>query len=614
MESCRWRVAVWAIGMLIPMGLQAQSPQFRGDARHAGVVETRGVESFGGVAWRFKTGGAVRSTAALADGWLYVGSSDGMLYALDADTGALRWRFDAGAPIASSPAVAGGVVLVGSRDGVLHGVSTATGRSLWRLQTGPDLPLAWAPGGWDYLQSSPALADGTAYWGSGDGHVLAVDPQTGAERWRFRTGGRVRSTPAVRGDLLVVGSSDGVVYALNASTGAERWRFETRGAHLDGADFGFDRRQISASPTLFDDMVYVGSRDASLYALSAHDGEQRWRFDEGSAWIISTVAATPTRVFSARSSSGNLRAIDRASGEQLWAVSTGSLVFSSPVLVEGTLYIGREDGALAAYDAATGDLRWSYDTGGGIWATPVVHAGRVYIGSDDGYIYALAAAEGPALERAVFFDESLRSQSAFGAVPQHDAAHDFFQRRGYASLDGAGLVEFLEARIMDEAPSVIVFAMDALPVQAGGASSGVPLLRRYLDAGGKVVWMGYLPEYILRDPTSGQVTGTDTDRPSSLLSVDFSAYDGDSYGVQPTETGVRWGLESPWVGQGTTLPHDVTSVLAVDEIGRAVAWVENYGGHAGTGFVFARATTSETILAEIQRVAEYGLAGGDGSR
>jgi len=49
----------------LPWGAQAQSPQFRGEASHRGVFDTRGVERFGGIAWRFQSEGAVRSSPAL---------------------------------------------------------------------------------------------------------------------------------------------------------------------------------------------------------------------------------------------------------------------------------------------------------------------------------------------------------------------------------------------------------------------------------------------------------------------------------------------------------------------------------------------------------------------
>jgi len=589
----------------IPIQVEGQSPQFRGGPRLTGVVETSGVESFGGVAWRFETGGTVRSSAALVDETLFVGSSDGHLYALDAESGRLVWDFDSGSPIASSPAVTGGVVLVGSRDGVLHGISASDGTPLWHRKTGPDLPLPWGYEGWDYILSSPTVVGGTAYWGSGDGNVYAVDPRTGEEIWRFATEGRVRSSPAVADGLLVVGSSDGFVYALDAESGAERWRFETDGVSFDSAEFGFDRRQVSASPAIRDGVVYIGSRDASLYALDASNGDQIWRFDEDSSWIITTAAVTADRVFSGRSSSGNIRAIDRETGTEVWRVEAGAYVYSSPVVVGRTLYVGQGDGDFVALDVASGEERWVYRSGGAIYATPLVHEGRVYVGSDDGFVYAFSAADSLPLERAVFFDEALRSRALFGSADGHLVARDYFVNRGYRLLDSPELNEFLRSRISDGAPSVVVFAMDAFPEAAGSTAAGDSLLRDYLDAGGKVVWMGYLPGYIVRDENTGQVVATDRTAPESLLGVTFDAYLGDSYGVTPTEAGRRWGLSGRWLGQASTLPSEVSEVLATDALGRAESWVQNYGGPPGTGFVLLRATMSLDALAEFQRVAEY---------
>jgi outer membrane protein assembly factor BamB len=588
-----------------PAQLLCQSPQFRGGPTLTGVVETQGVERFGGVAWRFETGSAVRSSPALLHGTLFVGSTDGFLYALEAESGALLWTFDAGAPIASSPAVTEGVVLLGSRDGVLHGVSASDGAPMWRLETGPDLPLAWGYEGWDYITSSPTLAGGTAYWGSGDGNVYAVDPQTGRERWRFDTGGRIRSTPAVAEGLLVIGNSDGFVFGLDARSGEPIWRFETAGVRLNSADFGFDRKQVSASAALSDGIVYVGSRDASLYALDARDGTQRWKYGEESSWIITTAAVSPDRVFSGRSSSGIIRSLDRETGQQVWAIEAQAYVYSSPVLVDKTLYVGQGDGDFVALDAGTGEERWSYRAGDAIYSTPAVHNGRIYVGSDDGFVYAFRAAEELPLHRAVFFEEELRPLSFFAREDSHLVMRDFFVTRGYTLLDSSALPAFLRDRISDGAPSVVVAAMDALPPELAPSTERASLLTDYLEAGGKVLWVGYPPGYMVLDEETHQWIGTNREAPKSLLGVDFSAFLGDRHGVLPTEAGRRWGLSTRWVGSGSTLPEQVSEVLALDELGRAAAWVKNYGGPRGTGFILLRPSLSPEVMAEYQRVAEY---------
>lgn len=76
------------------------------------------------------------------------------------------------------------------------------GRELWRFQTG-------AP-----VESSPSIGGKTLYVGSNDGHLYALDLETGAERARFKTGGPVRSSPWVGDGVVFIGSDDGRIYAI----------------------------------------------------------------------------------------------------------------------------------------------------------------------------------------------------------------------------------------------------------------------------------------------------------------------------------------------------------------------------------------------------------------
>jgi outer membrane protein assembly factor BamB len=72
--------------------------------------------------WAFEAGGTIRSSPAIANGILYVGSEDGKLYALDAATGEKQWEIATGGLITSSPAVVDSVVYVTSHDGTLYAI------------------------------------------------------------------------------------------------------------------------------------------------------------------------------------------------------------------------------------------------------------------------------------------------------------------------------------------------------------------------------------------------------------------------------------------------------------------------------------------------------------
>ena len=70
-----------------------------------------------------------------------------------------------------------------------------------------------------YIISSPAVANGTAYVGSTDGSLYALEVASGTQKWKFKTGARVVSSPAVENGVVYFGSDDGNFYAVDAASG-----------------------------------------------------------------------------------------------------------------------------------------------------------------------------------------------------------------------------------------------------------------------------------------------------------------------------------------------------------------------------------------------------------
>ncbi len=589
--------------------VSGQSSMFRGDPTHSGTSTSRGPETLGSVAWRFVTGGTVRSTPALAEGVLYFGSADGNLYAVTAEDGAEVWRFDAEAPINSSPALAGDLVVFMDRANTVWALERRTGRPRWQLATGPDLPLSWGHEGWDYLGPSATVASASngaeiLLIGSGNGKLYAIDPATGKVRWQRDTGGRIRATPAVANGAVFLGNGAGIFFALSLSDGTTIWRFETAGVGYDAADFGFDRRQIQSSAAVRDGRVYFGSRDASFYALDAATGDLLWHREDGSAWVVNSPAVNGEMVVTGRSSSTNLRALDPETGDERWVVETGGLVFSSPVLAGGTVYLGTGSGRIHAFDLATGTERWSYRTEAPVHSSPVIAGGRLYIGSDDGSLYALSGGGGASPVRAVYYDSTLMNRSNWGSDPEHRRASEYFEQLGYQVLDLPGLLKFFEDRAADRIPSVVVFGMDALPLEWHDGRPATTW-HRYLAAGGKVVWLGHPPLLVVRD-TSGSYS-VDRERAATFTGIELDGWNGDHYSSHPTESGSAWGLTDWLVENPSANPGAVDIVLRMTENGVASAWVKSFGGPLGTGLVVIPAATDRNELEEIRRVAEFGV-------
>jgi len=211
--------------------------------------------SDGSEQWTFDTNksGFFFSKPAVSGGSVYIGFfnafsiTESKLYSLNADTGSKEGEpIDNAAPLVSSPTVDSGSIYVGSNDGNLYSVDANTGSNRWRFSTSQE------------VQTSPLVDGDTVYAGSRNGNLYAVDASDGNERWSFGTGAAIgQSSPVAASGTVYVGSEDGNLYAVEQSSGNEEWRFST-----DGSITG-------SSPAVNNGMVYVGSTDNKLYAVNA---------------------------------------------------------------------------------------------------------------------------------------------------------------------------------------------------------------------------------------------------------------------------------------------------------------------------------------------------------
>ena len=350
----------------------AEDAMFRGNLAHAGIYAGHPIAAAPRLKWTFHTKGRVVSSAAVANGTVYIGSTDTRLYALDLATGAKRWEFRAGSRVVSSPAVWNGVVFFESYSGDFYALDAATGAVKWKFATAGERRFAakhlhgnqpvaeTMPDPFDIYLSSPAIWNGTVYFGSGDGNVYSLDATTGALKWKYQTGDVVHASPAVDHGTVFVGSWDSYMYALDAGTGALRWRFKT------GEDPDIHNQQgIQSSAAVADGVVYFGCRDSHLYAVDEKTGKQQWVFSTKPSWVIASPAVRDGVVYAATSDSGLFFALEAKTGAQLFSLDFHHWpMFSSPALVDSFVYIGSGEGKLLAIDLKNRRLAWEFQTDG----------------------------------------------------------------------------------------------------------------------------------------------------------------------------------------------------------------------------------------------------------
>ena len=235
-------------------------------------------------------------------GMVYIGSANGYMFALDANTDKIKWSFNANAAINSSPILVGNQ-LVFAAGGNLFSLNATNGSTDWTYTGGTFL-------------SSPAISGDNIFIGSDDNNLHVVSLKTGTLKWQFLTGGFVQSSPISIGGNVIFGSNDEYLYCVDTAAKKERWKFKT------------DDRIIS-SPLMYGQNVYFGSYDYYFYALNIIDGSLKWRYKTQKLIKSSPISYQGAIFFG--SYDKMMYAMD-TSGFLLWSRNMDGIIQSSPVM------------------------------------------------------------------------------------------------------------------------------------------------------------------------------------------------------------------------------------------------------------------------------------------
>lgn len=240
-------------------------------------------------------------------------------------------------------------------------------KEAWRFETGP--------GG---LQFSPIMVDGVLYVGSPDQSVIALDPATGRQLWRYAPAGS--GFQPVRGitywtegrERRIFGSAGHYLYAIDATTGKAIASFGTAGRIDLRQGLGRDPETLGVFLTtpgiVYRDLLITGFRTGegkpaapgAVRAFDVRSGQLRWTFrtipDDGAPGAVTWPAGAAKTAGGANNWAG--MALDEQRG--IVYVPTGSAVsdFYGADRRGDNLYAN----SLLALDAATGSLVWHFQT------------------------------------------------------------------------------------------------------------------------------------------------------------------------------------------------------------------------------------------------------------
>lgn len=372
----RRRFSFIVVSAVVASSAFADWSSFRGDAALTGVA-TGELSAALEPLWTFEAGDGIESTAAVADGKVYLGSLDGNLYALELETGKLLFKVETGQEIKSSPTVFAGAVYFGDEGGTFHAVDAKSGTPRWTFKTDAGITSSAT-----VLKTKEGAL--RVLFGSYDGFLYCLDGK-GQLVWKLETENYVHATPAVADGKVLIAGCDGLLRAIGLADGKQLGQVSLGG-------------YAAASPALVGERAYVGTFENQVQAVDIKSYKLLWTYEHSERkfpYYASAAANRDTVVVAGRDKL--VRALDAANGRERWTLETPARVDASPVLVGDRVLAASMSGDLYLVELASGKIAWQYPTGSSFTASPAVADGKVVIGTADGLLYAFGAPKkGPA--------------------------------------------------------------------------------------------------------------------------------------------------------------------------------------------------------------------------
>lgn len=351
-------------------------------------------------------------------------SSQDKVYALDAETGAVRWTYFAAGPVRFAPTLWDGRVYVGSDDGCVYCLSAESGSLVWKRRIAPDERMV--PGNGRLISLWPVrtglvVDDGTVYCTAGlfpeDGtYLAALDARTGDTKYRQRiqvlpqgyivasprrlyvpTG---RTNPAilsrldgrVEGQVASAGGAYAVLMEDVLVSGPGRGPKELQAGDVQTketiATFGGLRMVVSGSVAYMQSERQLAAFDRGRYLVLSRERAQLQRKREA---LKKSLAKMPKNQPEAQQTQSQIESLNVEIGRldagmktcYLW---TAERAYPYSMIMAGkTLFVGG-DNEVAAVECEKGDIVWTGRVEGKAFGLSVAQ-GMLYVSTDAGQIH-----------------------------------------------------------------------------------------------------------------------------------------------------------------------------------------------------------------------------------
>ena len=214
--------------------------------------------------------------------------------------------------------------------------------------------------------------------------------------WRINLGksfspNEAKLTPAVSGDSVYAASINGRVFKVSLENGKRVW------------DQKFKKTSFTGGVGVGEGLVLAGTNKGRLIALKQEDGSVAWETK-----LDTTILSKPVvddGLVIARSIDDKVYGISTFDGEVKWTISRSSPSLtlvgeSTPLMIQGLVFVGFSDGTLAALDAKTGRALWDFPIAfpqgtnelenlSDVDTTPLLVGSSIYVSSTQDVTYSL---------------------------------------------------------------------------------------------------------------------------------------------------------------------------------------------------------------------------------
>jgi outer membrane protein assembly factor BamB len=238
-----------------------------------------------------------------------------------------------------------------------------------------------------YLKIAPVVANQRLYAADAEGRIQARDATNGNKLWSIDTDTRITGGPGFGENTILVGTGEGETISYSADDGEEMWRATVSS-------------EVLSPPQKALNTVVVRTGDGKVFGLSGNTGKRLWVYDRTVPPLTLRGTSTPTisgELVVAGFDGGRMAALDLRTGKLIWEAPVATArgrselermvdIDSTPLIVDGVIYIPTFQGHLSAMQLETGRVLWDRDISS--YAGFGADQQNIYVTDDKSHIWA----------------------------------------------------------------------------------------------------------------------------------------------------------------------------------------------------------------------------------